>query len=415
MNPKTMKRGISGGRSIRGAAFRTLVSGLFLLFLTLCATAEAWAASFPDAASAIPLTFVGGDLEEDGYRYEQVGTGIGFDTLMMEDEPDAYFGLFEIDDGVYYELWQNGRQIPYVSGDIIFEQGSFQLLIAPSESQRESYFSIFSFKLQELIPTLERDTITVSYVNAYEMFGFSTDGEALFMLSVPNGGVSTEAVNLALVSEDVFVEEVYFNAKKQSDATQRTFSEPGSYLIKLRVSISSEYWLAFRVLSSADCAMTFWPLPDGISCLSSSDAQLAGTTLYLPRDGTYRLHLSCRAFDSEKNWVESLERDTTLPGVCFSESVSSGRVRRRMRVTALSPDARITVYLDDLPQPLFDGSFAEDGRYRVIVSDRAGNTQEFLFALYQFDKLFLTLAGLVGALCVALVLSKKGLDYLVKS
>jgi hypothetical protein len=388
---------------------RLVRGGLLLLLLTLCMSAAAQAVSLPDAKSAIPLKLVGGN-EEEGYRYEQAGTGIGFDSLVTMDSSDSCWTLFEIDDGAYYELWRDGEKIPYNSEDLIFEEGDFQLLLAPSERQRNTNYSIFPFHLQELILVLDPDTITMSYVRTYEMFGFSGDGQPLFMLSVPNGGVSTETVTFAIVSREVSVEDIYLNAERQDDLTQREFSKPGSYLLNLRIGAFSSYWLTFRVLPYLDCTMTFLPLPDGVTCLSSSDAVLTRTTLCLPRDGAYQLRFSCAASGADMVWDQTLVRDTTLPGVCFSENVGSGQVHRKMRVTALSPDAELTVYRDDLPQFRFDGSFEEDGRYRVVVSDRAGNTQELLFSIYQLERFFLTGAGLIGLLVVLFIVSKIKLD-----
>lgn len=399
-------------RATASKAFRMFSVGLFLLVLFSGASVPAQAAVFPNAAQAVPLVYAGLD-EDDGYRYTQSGTGIGFSSVFKEDTTDTeYIALFEFDNGVYCELWRNGDQIPYKDGDIVVGEGDYQLLIAPSESQRASYFSLFTFRLEEVSVNDYAPEVTVSYVRAYEMFGFSGDGEPLFLLSVPNGGISQEPVVFSPVGANVAIETLYYNGKRQSYGQELEFAEPGCYLLKVNIGIPYSYWVAFRVLSCADCAVTFLPFSEELTCLSASGARLAGNTLYLPDDGAYRFRFSCPAASGvDMTWDEAVTRDTMLPGVTFSERVGSGRVHNQMHVTALSPDAELTVYWNDLPQAYFDGSFTGDGRYRVVVSDRAGNAQELSFFLYQTNRLLLTGGGAIAALAILLLLSKLKLEH----
>jgi hypothetical protein len=252
-----------------------------------------------------------------------------------------------------------------------------------------------------------------NYSTTSDMYSYPV-GEGTFNCSVADGMIVTGSVNMSLT--ECSNVDVYLDGKK-FDYFPETVSEVGSYSVIYWTDNSSVQVMTFKIVNKVTGSLTQFVLPSGFAfkdVLKDGVTYTTGlNTVDLNEEGDYSIGYVC--IDNMKEYVLEITVDHTPPAVEFIGVDEDDKAKGPVTVTGIEDTDRVYVYRDGEETHLnYEGKLTESGRYRVVVTDLAGNTVEknFTILIYLNVKsivfLAILLVGII-ALGIALYVSRKRL------
>ena len=241
-----------------------------------------------------------------------------------------------------------------------------------------------------------------------------TLGEGSFNCSVADGMVVTGSVKMSLTNCSNV--DVYVDGRK-FDYFPESVSEVGSYTVIYWTDNSSLQVMTFKIVNKVTGALEQFILPAGFAFTDvSKDGEKISTGLNsvdLSQEGDYSIGYVC--IDNTQEYTLDITVDHTPPAVEFLGVDENNRAKGPVTVTGITDTDRVYVYFNGEESQLnYEGKLTESGRYRVVVTDIAGNSIEknFTILIYLNVKsivfLGILLVGII-ALGVALYISRKRL------
>lgn len=377
------------------------------------------------AASQIPLVLTGEDIG-NGYQYE--ATGIGSFTVNGKDGQKLPAVIIDIQESTGAVLYRDGTEMEFQSGDLLIENGSYELYLYQKGQEGVGDYAIFQFQIQNEYETMMEETgktevvddptLVMSYEETTGMFRYTLPDGEYFCMDIPMGSSSHTAARLSF-SEGLTA----YTMRKDQEAMvlpeNLTFMEPGHYeivAVENQFSMSKEQvyhtGIWFTLKNDKPENINLVNAPFGFRFLS---AKLNGREIPLDRessmrlfeDGTYEFEFTDTAGEGLV-WREYLTRDTTAPAIHFSVPVD-GKVLKE-DVSFILPGRRETMEIQQngIVVTASENRIAQDGNYVITVQDEAGNSRVYEFSMEQGYQLFdakgiLLLAAILAILGGAMV------------
>ena len=258
----------------------------------------------------------------------------------------------------------------------------------------------------------------VTYDGATGMYGYEISG-GTFTCSAFDGMITTDAVKIAIESEnDTSNIEVYRDGKKY-DAIPEVIEDTGSYSVVTWNESSETQLLTFQIVGGVTGSINKYVMPDGFNVskvyLDGKEIKSNRGMVDMTEEGRYEVDYRCVL--SRVTYSLLVEVDHTPPVVSFDGIDAKNRADGPVTVNGLAEGDSIVIVdgkgNNDLKLTL-KKQIINPGHYHVIVTDRAGNSieKEFTINVYFNLKAWVFLLILVLVLLgisTALLVSRKKL------
>lgn len=218
-------------------------------------------------------------------------------------------------------------------------------------------------------------------------------GGVRLLMSIPNGGVSFGPVSLDFPDGDLGISTIEIDGVPDYNLMEKRFEKEGTYQLSLFFLTEHagerlagyKIPITFRIGKKLDRETESISAPEGFRIRSVKRSgipvEISGDILELTEDGTYEI-----AFVAKKNPEVSQEISFTMdreaPALSFSSPVDTeGKVKPPLTITVTESDSKVRIIRDTLEYAQFQETLTEGGRYRIIVSDPAGNSREYRFVM----------------------------------
>lgn len=233
--------------------------------------------------------------------------------------------------------------------------------------------------------------------------------------SVAGGMITTDAVSLT-IPENLGVK-LYRDGAVVSEADFSAIQTPGEYSLVVVGTDSETLLLTFTIVSAKTGKLTTYMLPDGFMLQSVSiDGTMQATnytgSIDFSKEGSYEVSYRCLA--TGISYTLRVIIDHTPPEISF-EGVTNGVARGPVQLNGVEETDTVTVLFNDTEVKYPNtGLFRSVGKYRVTVTDDAGNatTENFKIQLYlNIQGVFFVLLaiGLIIGVVVYMYVSRKKL------
>jgi len=219
-------------------------------------------------------------------------------------------------------------------------------------------------------------------------------GSRSFLTSVPSGAVlSRNQITKVSISLPVgLTGTLYRNGDVVADADLTHITDPGSYLLEVRSSASTDsVAFPFTILGQMANSLMEISLPDGFSFeyarLNGEELTLEfDNYLELLEDGDYELCWSCP--EIEQSYTVAFTRDATPPTLALPE-VKDGQARSAVTLEDLEDGASILVESGGETRTITsrDAVIRNPGEYVLTVRDPAGNSTRYEFVIHVYFNL----------------------------
>ncbi|MDO5408534.1 MAG: hypothetical protein Q4F28_14595 [Eubacteriales bacterium] len=370
----------------------------------------------------VPAVYVGED-EEYGYTYEC--PGIGSFSTNIGPETEETVAIIVAEDRTRGELYRDGRRQEYNRDTILFESGDYEFRLYPSGEQTDRYGS-FSFTLkqqelslrtEEIFQIEENPPMEVRYDPDADRYGYTLPSGASFYMSVPNGATAAGPVVISL-PDTVTIYGISRNGEIETDLDGTLYREPGTYQVLCMGGQAGEkeaersgfyrFTLSFIIIPYCESGRDLVNPPVGfrISRVLQDGMQIPSKEAYLElhQDGMYRI-LFEKADQRELVYELEFVADRTAPALKFSRSIYEPVVAAPLSYQVTEADSTVEAYRNGEKLLLTGEPLTEGGTYRITVTDRAGNRQNYEFRLGYYvdirDKSMIILSAIavIGGLC----------------
>lgn len=236
---------------------------------------------------------------------------------------------------------------------------------------------------------------------------------AMLYCSVPDGTVTDEMVSITVPGG--CSAQLFRNGVQLDNPNLSSVSRPGSYVLSISGSAAGSIQpLRFTIVDSVTGLIDSYRMPDGflISAVTMNGMPVpySATEADLSSEGDYSVQYRCEAADL--NWRLNVTTDHTTPELRL-EAVTDGYAKGPVDISDVEKDAAILVELDGKSIP-YEKTLTRSGSYRIVLTDKAGNTTEYRFSILVYfnvsSYVFLAvLAILIITLLVYLRVSSKRL------
>ncbi len=248
------------------------------------------------------------------------------------------------------------------------------------------------------------------------VFIYSAENSSLSVqASVANNMVTTEPVSV--VADDGLDIDLCLNSKPVTDTDLTRITAPGSYTVVARGADNDYQVMTFTIVSKYTGALDRYVLPTGFTVSevifdSEEMSDFERKEVDFSSEGQYEVKYRCTATGVDYNlkvYVDHTPPDFTLTGL--EEGVARGPVA----IGGLAEDDTVTVTFGDKEVNVpYDGVFKNVGRYKVVVTDKAGNSKEESFTIRMYLNsqgiiFFLLAVAIIVATVAFLVLSRKNM------
>ncbi len=378
-------------------------------------------------------------------------------------------GAVKLDYGsdVEVSLEKNGKAAEITSGGIVFEEGNYVLTVSDGEERAS-----VNFMIKKTDADLDSENVFYSispveqsYSAKDGMYHMSVGGRYTFRCNVPNLCITDRPVKVYMPSDEKLDVKVYKNGGEISFSSGKTFYEPGYYVFENVYEIAEDEELTDEEIMSdaseeektalagdditdeeiaalaengdgtdgeenlgiADVSKFSFCITDGpqsaVGIISPpQDHIIASVTLdgkktetdknffKAEKDGNYRI-----VFRNEAGKLPdrtfAFTRDTMPPTLDFENVGSGGIARGNFHIIKKDKGCNVEIYKngelrDDLPDTI-----EEEGLYRIIASDDAGNSRVYMIRLkkgYEVYIFYFTAAILAAAVGIWLYSSYIG-------
>lgn len=358
------------------------------------------------AGTEVPLFLVAEDVG-NGYRFEAKGIG-GFTSNGKAGETVTAAAI-TVDSGVRAELLKNGEPTEFETDSLIIENGEYELFLYSEHDKEGAYYARYDFSVKNefeglLQPeshetaVIENPETSVSYNTDREMFEYRLPDGKKFWLSIPAGGMGRVAVRLEL-SDGVHAYIMEKDGENVLMPENMVFAEAGSYRIKLLTNElgtdgeeSYQFMVPFFVLQGGPQNISVVNAPNSFliqSVTLNGRALISDKKEYvqMKQDGTYVIEFTGKE-DPTMFYEIKLLRDTTPPCLLFSVPVDGATLKESLSYTVPEPGTVIELFHNGAAVTASKNIIAQDGVYRMVVTDKAGNSREYNFVMKQGYRVF---------------------------
>ncbi|MBO5199417.1 MAG: hypothetical protein J6B85_13035 [Lachnospiraceae bacterium] len=360
----------------------------------------------PVSAEQTEISLICEETEEGMNRYENA-QGVGFETNISDGDTDAYMVIFSFDEGVIWKLVKDGEVIPYENEEFLMDAGSYSLMVTFSNitdvyatfnfritEETDSEFGIFQFG-----EVIEDPDMSVSFDESRQMFHYRLPNGSGFYASVPQGGIA------AMKATFEFSQEYSLTVKKDGASVQydmsKGFTEAGVYTIRIvrtsgydsSESDNNTYIVnfTFRVITGNVSSLNVVNAPEGFLLREIwLDGELqerkSDTWHWLAADGIYECIFTGKN-DSSLFYSITFKKDTVAPFLKFSEGAFEKNAER-IQYYPCEEGCTIVVTRDGEYYTPAANTLAAGGKYRISVSDSAGNVRIYSVQIQQSIQLF---------------------------
>lgn len=248
---------------------------------------------------------------------------------------------------------------------------------------------------------LENDSqgLPIFYTSSAEIsmeqgsYCYTLPGGTRLLMSVPDGGVSFRPVILDFPDGSLGIYALEIDGVPDYNLMDRRFEDEGEYELTLYFLTDQageriagyKIPIHFRIGRKLDRETEFITAPEGFriqtAARSGKPLKISGNSLDLSEDGVYEITFVAVKNPKVKQEI-SFTMDREAPTLIFSSSIDTGeKVKPPLTITKTEPDSQVRIIRDTLEYAQFQDTLTEGGRYRILVSDPAGNTQEYRFVL----------------------------------
>lgn len=258
---------------------------------------------------------------------------------------------------------------------------------------------------------------TCAYNRSSGKYEYKVDGKIIFTANITDYSVISEFVKIE--SKESFMEIIYKDGEIYKPSEENLFVEPGVYKIefmgssnngeKENISFDSVFYtgIMFRILPKQVNDLGIYSVPvnyaiDSVKFNGSEIDSFRKSSCFLDDDGQYEIHMYDR-FNKKVTRTVSFEKDTQAPVLEFDKPVQ----RKNMAPLSFScPEEKTkivcmngtNVYNSD------NNTLTSPGKYRITVTDRAGNQRIYEILIIRQYKFFSKgmIIGLIAiVICVA--------------
>jgi hypothetical protein len=183
---------------------------------------------------------------------------------------------------------------------------------------------------------------------------------------------------VSLFIEDNLVYTIYRNNSKVEGIDEESISRPGSYTL----FVGDERILSFTIVGEYDSISAF-TVPEGFYITEvvrdNEPISYGGTMVDMTGEGEYRISYAC---DSNKmSYTFRTIVDHTAPVLALSAVDEDGKARGAVDISDLEEGAALTVIHEGKEIEPEGTELIQNGNYKLIVTDRAGNVTNYSFLI----------------------------------
>lgn len=235
-------------------------------------------------------------------------------------------------------------------------------------------------------------------------------GDSAVEMNLPNGIITTSAVSVIVPTG--MKAKFYRDGTELTEFDPKSITEAGKYVAYF--GNADELTLKFTIVKQLTGAISSYQMPSGFRVTSVTlDGEAVPFDSYyvdLTEEGSYEIRCSCAATGVTHGL--NVRIDHTPPTLKL-EAVKDGYADGPVDISDLEKDASISITLDDKAISRTK-TLTKSGTYRLQLRDKAGNYNEYNFAIrIYFDSnsiMFLVIVALAAAaLAGYLIYSRKHL------
>lgn len=269
--------------------------------------------------------------------------------------------------------------------------------------------------------TIVEPTMTLSYDPQQDMFRYTLPNDVPILATAPRGALTK---SIALVLQDNTLCKLYYNDTLMPTYQSGTvFTQPGIYRFMLHQMPANKdlntYTVSYVVRIQGDYENVmdiFTPATD----FHFTELTRDGVSIPLPKsggvwleqDGVYRAEQENS--DGSITYFNHFVLDRQAPYIFFSGDARRGYSSKPVTFMPSEPESTVTVLRGGSPY-LGQSVIGDSGRYRITVTDPAGNSRRYDLTVdiydfgLQIDPLFLVLIA-IGVLVLAAVMLRARLQ-----
>lgn len=203
---------------------------------------------------------------------------------------------------------------------------------------------------------------------------------AMLYCTVPDGTVTDEMVSITVPGG--CSAQLYRNGVQLDSPNFSAISKPGSYVLCISGSTADSIQpLRFTIVDEVTGLIDSYRMPDGflISAvtLNGDPVPYSAAEADLSREGNYSVQYRCEAADL--NWRLDVTTDHTPPQLRL-EAVTDGYAKGPVDISDVEEGASVFVELDG-KSIAYEKTLTRSGAYRIVLTDKAGNTTEYRFTI----------------------------------
>ena len=223
---------------------------------------------------------------------------------------------------------------------------------------------------------------TVAYDREKRAYVYYVGNDEVFS-NAASGMILAEPVWLTI--PDGIVLHLYKNGKLLENANISNISEPGAYTLTGDEVTNSTEIMHFTIVSSITGQLSRFQVPDGFvistALLNGGKISAARTYVDLTTEGDYDISYRCPV--TEGVYMFRITVDHTPPVLALAEIRDDGTSKGPVDISDLEEGAQIGIWLDN-EKISYEPVLTRSGRYRIVVTDAAGNmsTYNFMIRIY---------------------------------
>lgn len=222
-------------------------------------------------------------------------------------------------------------------------------------------------------------------------------GDSAVEMNLPAGVVTTSTISI-VVPKGIKAR-FYRDGTELSDLNPEAIQDAGKYVAYF--GNSDELCLRFTIVKQLTGAISSYQMPSGFHIVSAKldgeDLSFDSNFVDMSEEGAYEIRYTCSNTGVTHGLNVTLDH---TPPTLKLEAVKDGYADGPVDISDLEKDAEIAVYLNDSAIPYSD-TLTRSGSYRIRMRDKAGNYNEYQFAIriyFDFNSIaFIALVVAVAA------------------
>ncbi|SEF79710.1 hypothetical protein SAMN04487934_103188 [Eubacterium ruminantium] len=235
--------------------------------------------------------------------------------------------------------------------------------------------------------------------------------EKTYTYTFPSAVISSSAADGMVVTGEVFLEAsnntalvLYKDGEKIANIPE-SVSESGAYTFTLNSDGTVKNVLSFRIVKKITNALNQYVMPDGFYVKSVyidgvEQEDISYGSVDMTQEGFYEISYKCS--DNQVEYSLDVTVDHTPPDITFKGLGKDNKASGPVTVVGLKPTDTINITFNGKKTALdYDSQLTESGKYRVVITDEAGNRIEKNFRILIYINLR---TGILIAIVLAVVI-----------